>query len=192
MLSIKIFSEQKLIERIYDNDRNVLGELFMKYERMIVAHITTHGGNQDDAEDMLQEAIIVLWQKVCSGEFVLNVKLGTYLMAVAKNKWLAEMRRRQRLVVHDTDLDCPDNQINSLDELIDEERKEQFQKAFELIQPVCQKLLKLYYFEERSMSDIARILNFANADTAKAKKYQCMKALEKILGQHMSSMERSM
>lgn len=45
----------------------------------------------------------------------------------------------------------------------------------------CRTLLLLYYWEERSMEEIAAQLKFANADTAKSKKYQCKKALERIL-----------
>ncbi|MGB6649412.1 MAG: sigma-70 family RNA polymerase sigma factor, partial [Bacteroidota bacterium] len=45
----------------------------------------------------------------------------------------------------------------------------------------CRTLLLLFYWEERSMGEIAVELGFANADTAKSKKYQCKKALEKLL-----------
>ena len=46
---------------------------------------------------------------------------------------------------------------------------------------ICRKILILFYFEERNMADIARLLKFANADVVKAKKYQCKKALEEAM-----------
>jgi len=45
----------------------------------------------------------------------------------------------------------------------------------------CRTLLILFYWEEASMEEIASRLGFANAETAKSKKYQCKKALEQIL-----------
>ena len=45
----------------------------------------------------------------------------------------------------------------------------------------CRTLLVLFYWEERSLQEIARQMHFANTDTVKSKKYQCKKSLEKIL-----------
>lgn len=45
----------------------------------------------------------------------------------------------------------------------------------------CRRLLLMFYWEEASMETIAGQLGFANAETAKAKKYQCKKALEKMV-----------
>jgi DNA-directed RNA polymerase specialized sigma24 family protein len=53
--------------------------------------------------------------------------------------------------------------------------------AMEQIGNPCRDILLLYYWEERSMEEIAAELGFANADTVKSKKYQCKKALEKLV-----------
>jgi DNA-directed RNA polymerase specialized sigma24 family protein len=45
----------------------------------------------------------------------------------------------------------------------------------------CKTLLILFYWEEASMEQIASRLGFANAETAKSKKYQCKKALQLLL-----------
>jgi hypothetical protein len=45
----------------------------------------------------------------------------------------------------------------------------------------CKKLLMMFYFDGNDMEQIARKMQFANADTAKAKKYQCFKKLETLI-----------
>ena len=40
------------------------------------------------------------------------------------------------------------------------------------------------YFDELSMQDIAEKMNFANADTAKTKKYKCKKELDEYVKKH--------
>ncbi len=181
MLKIKLFPEQQFINRIKSNDRYVLGELFVRYKKLIFSYITSHGGNESDAEDILQEAIIVLWQKVNSGNFELTSKLSTYIQAIAKNKWMAELRKRKKYDSKEISIDTPDGNPSSLDGLIKGEKAETVRKALNEINPVCKKLLMLFYFEERNLQDIARILGFANPDVAKSKKYQCKKSLETIL-----------
>ena len=192
MLKVKFFRETDFIERIKANDRMVLGELFLHYEKMVFSYITSHGGSEADAEDMLQEAIIVLWQKVCGGGFELTSKLGTYIMAVAKNKWMAEMRKRKRYSLDGNLalLDKIDETPSSLDGLLEEEQTDAVRKALEAIDPNCKKLLLLFYFEERNMKDIAKLMDFANMDVAKSKKYQCKKALEAVLKKQIAATER--
>ena len=68
-----------------------------------------------------------------------------------------------------------------LEELEENERIIAVQQAMEQIGNPCRDILLLYYWEERSMEEIAVKLGFANADTVKSKKYQCKKALENLV-----------
>ena len=111
------FRERNIVERIRKNDRAVLGELFVRYEKMIGSYIVTNGGSDADAEDILQEAIIVLWQKANAPDFQLTSKVSTFLMAIARNKWMAEMRKRKRWVNQDPDLNLADDAESMLDGL---------------------------------------------------------------------------
>lgn len=181
MLKIKFFREQDLIERIQANDDTVLGEVFIRYEKMVSGYIKTHGGNNADAEDVLQESIIVLWQNVCSGSFRLSSKLGTYLMGVAKNKWREELRKRRNFSSVEKGSDLSNDDAGSLELILAQEKTNLIHQALNVITPLCKQLLLLFYFEQRNLNDIAEILKFANADVAKSKKYQCKKALEKEL-----------
>ncbi len=191
MQILRFFPEQALLERIKAGDRTVLGEIFTRYEKLIGSYVKSHGGNDADAEDMLQETIIVLWQKVCAGNFTLSSRLGTYLLGVIKNKWHAEIRKRERYVDGEFPEDSSDENPSSLDVMMSNERTHAIQKALDAINPICKELLLLYYFEERKMEDIARRMNFANADVAKSKKYQCKKSLEAALKQIMAENERT-
>ena len=181
MLKLNLVSDESLVERIKANDRSVLGDLFIKFEKVVFKHIQTHGGNLDDAKDMLQESIIVLWQNVSAGRFKLQSKLSTYLVAVAKNKWMVEMRKKKRFVQDDPPEHAYPSEPGILDKLVDDEMLDRVRFALDQIKPVCKQLLLLFYFEERSMEEIANILSFANMNVAKAKKYQCKKALQDVV-----------
>jgi DNA-directed RNA polymerase specialized sigma subunit len=50
----------------------------------------------------------------------------------------------------------------------------------------CQQLLHLFYFNEMDTKNIAVVMNFANADTVKAKKYQCFKKLQELIKNELS------
>jgi len=48
----------------------------------------------------------------------------------------------------------------------------------------------LYYFEERSLEEITKILKFSNTNVTKSKKYQCKKSLESVLQEQAQSERR--
>jgi RNA polymerase sigma factor (sigma-70 family) len=191
MRKISFFPEKEFVNRIKSNDRTVLGELFVRYKKLVFSYVQSQGGDAADAEDMLQEAIIVLWQKVCSGNFELTSKLGTYVLAVAKNKWMAEMRKRRRIVNTELPGDRPDGKPSSLEGIIEKEEFGTVHRALDTLGSPCKEVLMLFYFEERNLKDIARILGFANTDVVKSKKYQCRKTLEGVIKKLTAETERS-
>jgi RNA polymerase sigma factor (sigma-70 family) len=139
---------------------------------------------------MLQEAIIVLWQQVCSGKFKLTAKLSTYLLGVVKNKWRAELRKRSRMS-EESAAQALNGNPTALETVLGDEEQEAVHRALEELQPVCKKLLFLFYFEERTLEDIAGIMGFAGTDVVKSRKYQCKKALERILRNYQAEDGRS-
>ena len=181
MLKISFFTDAAFIERIRANDRKVLGEIFLKYEKLVATFVKRHNGSAEDAEDILQESIIVLWRRAIQPEFQLTSKLGTYLLAIAKNIWLAELRKRKQTTDIEDLNNFSDNNPSSLERLLQDEKTSMIENAMNKLQKICKEILLLFYFDERSMREIATLLDFAGADVAKAKKYQCKKALENIL-----------
>ena len=190
MAKLSFFPEKEFINRIKAADRSVLGELFMRHKKMVFSYVNSNGGNEADAEDLLQEAIIVLWQNVCADRFTLKAKLSTYILAVVKNMWRAELRKRSRLS-NGAPPEQADGTASPLELLIDEEQKILLHAVLDSLNPVCRDLLLLFYFEERNLKDIAGILGFANSDVAKAKKYQCKKALDIAFSKALSENKRS-
>jgi RNA polymerase sigma factor (sigma-70 family) len=149
---------------------------------MISALVARNNGTHDDYEDILQEALVILWERVRAGKFEYSSKLSTFLYATARNLWYRRLSKSKKEVPTDTAADdIPDQGGSILDDLITRETSVAIQDAMGKISEQCRKLLLLFYWEERSTEEIARSLGFANAQTVKSKKYQCKKSLEQIL-----------
>lgn len=170
--------DQKLLQRLQSGDQEALVSLYKSHHGMIRSYVTKNQGREEDAEDLLQDALIVLWQKVQQGNFVLSSKLSTYLMAVCKNLWLKRLAKQKRTEGEDKIL--PHLHIVA-DNFSDNTDFKHLQKAMDEIGETCKQLLLLFYFDGNDMEQIAQKMQFANADTAKAKKYQCFKKLETLI-----------
>lgn len=136
--------------------------------------VINNSGSEDEAKDIYQEAILIFWQKVRKKDFVLTSKISTYIYSVCQNLWRKELERKSRL----------SHESKDSEEYMDFDKQEREAIIHECINSLgetCQKVLKYYYFDNLSMQDIAKKMGFANADTAKTKKYKCKKELDKLI-----------
>jgi len=177
-------NEQKLLEGLAHNDRKAIETIYKQHFNMVQSLILNNNGYPDDARDIFQEAMIVLYEKARSGSFELNSQLKTYLYSVCRRLWLKRLNQQQRF----------SPEVDNLEETVpveeDVERHEQRNKDFLVMEQSlkslgepCKSLLEAYYLEKKSMVDIATDFGYTNADNAKNQKYKCLMRLKKIFGQ---------
>jgi RNA polymerase sigma factor (sigma-70 family) len=177
--SLQFFDrESKILHLIRNGDEKGLVMVFEDTRSMAVSYVKRNSGNEADAEEVLQEAVVILWEKVRGGSFEAQSKLSTFLMGVIKNLWARRLARRKRETPLPDEFDPPATEESPLDGLIREEQIEMMREAMSRITELCRNILLMFYWEEKSMEEIASNLGLANAETAKSKKYQCRKSLE--------------
>lgn len=177
-----IESDQRIIDRIRLGDEKALVELYRNNIVMVRKYVMDNSGRDDDAQDMLQDALIVLWENVTRGDFDLTSKISTYLYSVVRNKWLREInKRRVGKMTSLEDYEVVEERIDALRNIIHKEEYRVILKCINQMGSTCKKVLTMFYLEEKGMEEIARALQFSNTDVAKAKKWQCKKELEKIV-----------
>lgn len=137
-----------------------------------------------DALDLYQEAVVVFVRNVRNGKLDPNACApATYLYAIGRNLALKRLRDGKETITHD-ELDAePPNGPTSLDGLIrDEHDQHLVRHGMARLTEREQEILRLYYFEERSMADIAAIMGYKNADVAKKMKHMSLRKLAELIG----------
>jgi RNA polymerase sigma factor (sigma-70 family) len=171
------------IEAVQKGDESVLVGLYKENQRPVRSFVLRNNGTHDEADDMLQEALVIFWERVSARRFESAAQPGTFILGVVRNLWMRRLAQKKReqtgLDTDEMELECDDP--SALQRVISAEETGQVFRALESISAPCRRLLTLFYWEERSMEDIAGVLGFANAQTAKAKKYQCKQALKQAL-----------
>jgi RNA polymerase sigma factor (sigma-70 family) len=180
-------TDARILDLLRQGDEEALVMLYRSNRKPVTAFVLRNNGTRDDAEDMLQEALVVLWERVRSGRFQYTAKLDTFVYATVKNMWMRRLFSKRREVRESqTHEESPDGAPSALEEMITGEESRIVKEALDRLGEPCRKLLLLFYWEELSMDDIAARLGFANAETAKSKKYQCKKALQALLLERFS------
>lgn len=157
-------------------------ELYRTGRNTVRSFVTRNSGSSDEADDILQESLVILWQRIRANRFEPLAQPGTFLFATARNLWLRQLARRKReMPLGPDDHQKQDDAVSSLDSLILTEESGTLQEAMARLSEQCRFLLLAFYWEELSMEQIAERFGFANAQTAKSKKYQCKKLLKELL-----------
>jgi RNA polymerase sigma factor (sigma-70 family) len=178
-------NEQALLKGLAANDRKSVETIYRTHYNMIQTLVINNSGTSDDARDIFQEAIIVLYEKAKSGSFELHAQLKTYIYAVCRRLWLKKLAVYQRF---SGDLANAPETIATEDDLeMYEHRTQDFElmeRALHHLGEPCKELLENYYLRKKNMSEIAREFGYTNADNAKNQKYKCLMRLKKIFFGH--------
>jgi RNA polymerase sigma factor (sigma-70 family) len=173
--------DKYLLEGLAIQDKNAIESIYKSNFTMIQNLIINNKGTLNDAEDIFQEAMIVLYQKSIDKEFQLNCQLKTYLYSVSKRLWLKKLQSIQRFGIQADDVE----DFISVESDLQKHQQEQNQfsimeKAMERIGEPCKSLLEAYYIHRKQMQEIANQFNYTNADNAKTQKYKCLVRLKKL------------
>ncbi len=156
--------DQNLLEELKTENSHAFELLYKFYFPTIAVYIQQNSGDAHDAEDIFQEAIVVLLQKVRDPNFVLTSSLKTYLYAIAKNLWLKRLRDHNpnRMIMDNELISYPEN-----DGLFHEERPHQTEPErvnswLEKISIHCFDILKSIFFMQEPMDSSMKKMGWKN------------------------------
>lgn len=177
-------TDSEVVFGILNNSENIISRLYTAYFPMVLQLIINNSGTADDAKDIYQEAIIVLYNKIKKGDFELSSKLKTYIYSVCRRLWLKRLAQINRYGGDIRDF----QEYLPVDEDVEahNERDIQFSKmqsALSLLGEPCKTIIEDFYIHNRSMQEICESFGYTNADNAKTQKYKCLQRLKKMFFQ---------
>ncbi len=93
------YSNLDLLNGIRRNDTIVLQYIYKNFYSKINFFIKKNSGDDDDANDIFQEAIIIIFRKLKANELVLDCTFETYLYSVCRFLWLKQLDNNTQLIV---------------------------------------------------------------------------------------------
>src|SRR5437016_815234 len=89
-----IHSDQRYIEALLQNDKQVVEEVYQRFAPAIRSHILKNRGSEDDAADIFQESLIDIYKQAKHKGLQLTCPFEPFLLLVCKRKWLNEIKKR--------------------------------------------------------------------------------------------------
>jgi len=171
--------ENKYLKGIAENDFSILQQIYRESLPEVVKYIKRNSGTPDDARDVFQEGILVVFKKVKKGELVLTTSFHVYLFAVCKRIWLKKLKRKGKKEVPFEDDRAFSYEEDYEGDFLKSRKWALFNRQFQQLSEECQKALKML-FNGYSSKAIAEAMDYSE-DYAKRKKYKCKRQLADLI-----------
>ena len=185
-------TDTELVALIREN-HDYIGEVYKRCKKNSLFNLrrsATKSINDEVLEDIFQDAIIALYEKIIKGDFILTVKLQTYIDKVCFNMLVNYIKQNKIGGIVPLQ---NDGSIIDVLEPIANSKEPQFialEKALEKMKAAgghCYEMLTLFWYHQKSHIEIAQIMNYSNDKTSKKQKSGCQEKLRKMAFNEMNN-----
>ncbi|MBF03100.1 MAG: RNA polymerase [Flavobacterium sp.] len=174
--------DQVYIQKVLQGDTNSFTVLVDKYKDLVFTIAIRMLKNRDEAEEATQDIFIKVYKSL--SKFQGNSKFSTWVYRIAYHACLDILKKYKKEKLAISLEDYKGNEVSELESafqiLVQQEQQELIQKCLNLLPYEESILLTLYYYEEQSLEEIAKVLSISS-NNAKVKLFRSRKKLETIL-----------
>jgi RNA polymerase sigma factor (sigma-70 family) len=170
-----------LIDSLRKEDKKVLLEIYTNYFPQVRHHIMSNAGNLLDAEDIFQDALVLIYLKIRDNSLVLTSSFGTYLNSVARFLWLKELERKRKYFGHTSktaDDIAADYDFHA--DYVKMEKRKLIHYHYSDLNQECRRVLDLYY-KETPLSRITVLMGYSSDQYTKNRKSSCKERLVRAI-----------
>lgn len=175
-------SDQHYIDEIIGGNSNAFAVIVDRYKDLIFSLALKMVKNREEAEEVAQDTFIKIFNSL--DKFKGESKFSTWIYKVTYNTCLDRIKRNKKdegnITIDDFSEHLFKTMENALSKMVEEERKKSIQDCLNLLPSEEGFLLTLFYFEDQSLEEIAKIMNIT-ANNVKVKLYRSRQKLASIL-----------
>ena len=161
MTKTKLHPDQMYIEGLANNNSAVIQSIYKKFVPKVVSYIRNNSGDEDQAQDVVQEVLILLFNQAKAKKLELTCPFDAYFFLLCKRKWLNELKKSANKGVtlqEDYTSTTESTQVMLTETELFDEKQELFDLMFQKLGDKCKEVLQLS-FSLQSMEEVAEKLN---------------------------------
>ncbi|MDX6181188.1 sigma-70 family RNA polymerase sigma factor [Flavobacterium sp. Fl-77] len=155
-----IHPDQMYIDGLASNNSAVIQSIYKKFVPKVVAYIKNNSGDEDQAQDVVQEIMILLFNQAKANALQLTCPFDAYFFLLCKRKWLNELKKTaNKGVTINEDLASINESTQEMivqTETFDE-KQQLFDTMFQKLGDKCKELLQ-WSFTLKTMEEVAEKL----------------------------------
>lgn len=176
------------IDKILNGDTNAFSVLVDRYKDLIFTLALRMMKNKEEAEEVAQDTFIKTYKSL--SKFKGDAKFSTWIYRVAYNTCLDRLKKNKRQQNTVTIDEYTEHQVKTIDTALDameaEEKAKAIKACIDLLPSDDSFLLTLYYYEEQSLDEIAKVTGL-KPNNVKVKLFRSRKKLATILKERLDN-----
>jgi RNA polymerase sigma factor (sigma-70 family) len=195
----KNYSDTEIVKAIQgdnpDDCNAALRQLYM--DTILTAKvkdmIKMFGTSRIDADDVLQEGIMLLYDLIRDKRFQQKSKVRTFLLGICKNLIRNSNKKVDRILLNEEIKDdllvgnpyeTPEIELLLVEKTEQEDARDKIlENLLEAMSENCKSVLTLYYFHSKNMTQIADERRLKNANMAKKAASRCREQLRSLIAE---------
>lgn len=174
--------DKKIIEQAKEGSNSAFNKLFNKYNRLISHVVKSLVKDDYDAEETICTVMIKLYKNI--KKYTYEISFEAWIKTIAINcciDYFRKIKNRQSKTDSLTELDnLLVDELTEDNRLANEDLHDKISKALETLPKRKKRVVELYFFENKSYNEIARLLSTPEG-TIKSDLSRAKQKLKKIL-----------
>ncbi len=182
-------NDETYLQALCEGNSAVLREVYQRFAPQLRSWVLHNNGDDDDAKDLMQEALMAVYDRYCGSEFQFTGNFGGLLMVIAKRMWydqLGKKKRKQNIRKEDLygQLEEEPELEAAESALLEKQRMDTLNRVFELLSDQCRQLLGFFAEGIKDPEQIAAKLGIPSANAVYQAKHRCLARWKKLFYQH--------
>ncbi|HHM21681.1 MAG TPA: sigma-70 family RNA polymerase sigma factor [Bacteroidetes bacterium] len=187
-------NDETYLKALCEGHSVVLREIYRRFAPQLRSWVLRNNGNEDDAKDLMQDALMAIHDRYCDSDFQFTGNFGGLLLVVAKRMWFDQLGKKKRQqsirkeelygqLEEEPELEAAENA------LLEKQRMDTLARVFELLSDQCRQLLTLFTEGKKDPEKIAVQLGIPSANAVYQAKHRCLARWKKLFYQHHKNEE---
>jgi RNA polymerase sigma factor (sigma-70 family) len=156
-------------------------EMYALYFDDVRRFIMARKGSMEDAEDIFQDTMVILIEKLRRDNFQLTASLKTYIVAIAKYNWFKKYKTAQKETF--VTAAFSNEFYLAVDDAVVSEKTywERIKTAMHKITGHCNRLLQDMFFKNKPAAVIQKEYGYSSLHNTQNQKYKCLNQIRQAV-----------
>lgn len=180
----KLHPDQMYVDGLLQNNSAIINAIYKKFVPKVKNYIRTNSGDDDQAQDVIQEVLITIYNQAKTSALQLTCPFDAYFFLLCKRRWLNELKKssNKEVTLQDENVSIEESvQEMTFQTEVFDDKQSLFDEMFQKLGEKCQEVLKLS-FVTKTMEEVAEKLNVTYGYVRK-KKSLCTGQLTEMIQQ---------
>jgi len=148
-------TDEELLRHITRGNSLAFNCLYERYGQRLYAYALRLTENPAQAEDILQECMLIVWRK--SATYRGEGSAKAWLLSIIRNKCMQLFRQKPTESIEGSDLDFADEAISMEKDLSQQDERSRVREALQRLSPEHREVLELVFYQGLNQKEIAQV-----------------------------------